>query len=429
MDTKKILIAGAGISGLIAARLLLRAGLNVGIIEARDRTGGRIFSIYRHGVTVEAGPEFIHGRLGETMSLLEEYHIPYIKTAGKMYYARAGKFTTNTGNANHWNDLIDKMKQVKSDIPFNRFLSENFDAEVYRELRESAKRYAAGFDLADVNTVSTCSLIREWEQEDSEQYRIPEGYGKLTERLTAEFLSSGGEIFLNQAIRHIQWARNSVCITTTTSRKFTATKLLIALPAGVLSLEERAGNAVQFAPKITAKRKALKEIGFGAVIKIILYWNTPFWKEFVSDLQFIFSDKEIPTWWTHNPEDTRVLVGWIGGPPADDLSGLSEQEMLQIALRNLSSLFGITVSELNEKLLDSEIFNWRKDNFTHGAYSFELAGCRQAKAILKTSVEQTLYFAGEACYDGPHGGTVEAAIVSGMETAREIMDHVNNGKS
>ena len=63
MDKKEVLIIGAGISGLVAARVLRHAGLDVEIIEGRERIGGRILSIHQPGVTIEAGPEFIHGIL------------------------------------------------------------------------------------------------------------------------------------------------------------------------------------------------------------------------------------------------------------------------------------------------------------------------------------------------------------------------------
>lgn len=421
MKKKEILIIGAGISGLVAARILRRAGMHVGIIEGRDRTGGRILSIHQNGVTIEAGPEFIHGHLKETISLLKEYKIPFSTAGGKMYYARSGHFEEDSEYGEDWDRLIKKMKTVSKDLPFMQFLLENFNGEGYRKLRESAVHFAEGFDLADVHTVSTLSLIREWEQEGSEQYRIPKGYGQITEALTKEFISLGGKLFLNQPVNHVQWARGEVCVTTSGNHKFRAKKLMITLPVGVLSHLKEGDYAIPFSPEIPAKRAALQQIGFGTVIKLVLQWKTPFWKKFVPDAQFIFSEKDIPTWWTQDQGDSNVLTGWVGGPDAEDLSELSENQLLSIALENLSSIFGIAEPELKEQIVNAKVFNWKREIFTRGAYSFTLAGSETARAIWKTPLEKTLYFAGEACYEGAHGGTVEAAITSGMETARELL--------
>ena len=136
MKKKEILIIGAGISGLVAARILRRAGMHVGIIEGRDRTGGRILSIHQNGVTIEAGPEFIHGHLKETISLLKEYKIPFSTAGGKMYYARSGHFEEDSEYGEDWDRLIKKMKTVSKDLPFMQFLLENFNGEGYRKLRE-----------------------------------------------------------------------------------------------------------------------------------------------------------------------------------------------------------------------------------------------------------------------------------------------------
>jgi len=79
MEEFPIIIVGAGASGLIAARELLRHGKKVIVLEARDRIGGRIHTVHENSYYVEAGAEFIHGELPLTIGLLREYHIGYRK--------------------------------------------------------------------------------------------------------------------------------------------------------------------------------------------------------------------------------------------------------------------------------------------------------------------------------------------------------------
>ena len=419
MEKNSVLIIGAGISGLIAARILIREGIQVGILEARERIGGRIMTFRQGEQILEGGPEFIHGRLKETLSLLKEYRIPFVKTAGKAYYFRSGHFVENMED--DWDMLIKKMKTVKTDLPFMQFLLENFEGEEFRNLRESAIGFAEGFDLADVHTVSTISLIREWEIEESTQYRIPGGYGQIMIALADEFTSSGGRLFLNRPVAKLKWSKGRVEISTTDNHKFRADKVIITIPVAVLNHFQNDDYDVSFSPDILTRRVALRQIGFGTAIKVLLQWKTAFWKTIVPDAQFIFSDKDIPTWWTQSPADTNVLTGWVGGRAAEGLSEFTEKELLNIAIENLSSMFGMQPAELNAQLLSAKCVNWKKEIFTRGAYSYTLAGQEAARAIWKEPLEKTLYFAGEACYQGPHGGTVEAAIISGMETARELL--------
>ena len=427
MDKRDILIVGAGISGLVAARFLQREGLPVGIIEGRDRIGGRILTFREGGITLEAGPEFIHGHLKETLSLLKEFKIPFREAAGKTYYARSGHFEVHSDGEAYWDILINRMKELKADQPFMQFLLTNFKGEEYRPLRQQAVRFAEGFDLADVNTVSTLSLMREWELEESVQFRIPDGYGQITEALSAEFILAGGKILLNRQVNLLHWSANEVYLTTTDHHKFPAKKIIVTLPVGVLNHLQNGDYSIQFSPEIPGKRAALGHIGYGSVIKILMRWKRAFWKHYIPDAQFIFSDGNIPTWWMQNPVDSNVLTGWVGGSAADDLSQLPEKELLKIAVENLSAIFNLPVPELNLMLLSAKSVNWKKDAFTRGAYSFSIAGYEKARATWKMPLGKTLYFAGEACYEGPHIGTVEAAIISGLETAHEVLNDYKNG--
>ena len=82
-----VIVIGAGAAGLMAAKILSAKGINVLVLEARDRMGGRIDTITK-GFTfpVEGGAEFIHGNLETTLSLLKEAGLHYTKTEGEIYH-------------------------------------------------------------------------------------------------------------------------------------------------------------------------------------------------------------------------------------------------------------------------------------------------------------------------------------------------------
>jgi monoamine oxidase len=414
-------IAGAGIAGLVAAVELVKAGHDVTVFESRSRTGGRIWSLNIFGYVIESGPEFIHGRLKETLGLLKKYKIPYDGIGGRMYRSVNGKFDEAEELVDGWDSLLGKMKSIEPDIPFQDFLDQHFPGNRFSSLRKSAIRYAEGFDLADPRLASTQALIQEWENEESEQYRIPSGYGTLTSALEDELRSLGGKILLDHVVESVSMT-GDIQIHISQNRYFRVDKLLVTVPLGCLNQGAPEPETISFDFLPDVKRKAFNQIGFGTVIKIILIWNASFWKAAVPDAQFILADSFIPTWWTQHPSDIPILTGWLGGPKATQWAGKPDVFFLDQALESLSGIFSIPVDELRNYLAGSRIFNWKFEAWSRGAYSYALAGYKNAKAAIREPVDQRIYFAGEACYDGPYPGTVEAAVVSGLETSRLILN-------
>ena len=72
-------------------------------------------------------------------------------------------------------------------------------------------------------------------------------------------------------------------------------------------------------------------------------------------------------------------------------------------------------------LTASAVVNWKKDPYSRGAYSYDTVGSIEAKKILNTPIEGTIYFAGEAFYEGTSPGTVEAALVSAKNVVEKIV--------
>jgi monoamine oxidase len=403
-------IAGAGISGLVAGIELQRAGHHVSIFESSPRTGGRIQSIDVAGVLVETGPEFIHGHLKETLGLLKKYHIRYDLVHGKIYRAWDGKISETYEMADGWDQLLDKMKSLDEDLPLNEFLEKYFPGENFNQLKKAAIRFAEGFDLADTGRASTKALIREWEHEEAGQYRIPSGYGMLIHSAEKEFTNLGGKIFLNSRIERVDWDSGVLNLYVSGHKIINPDKLITPR-----------SESVVFHPSIDEKQKAFSQIGYGTVIKIVMIWHSPFWKTMVPDAQFIVSDNFIPTWWIQYPHNIPVLTGWLGGPRAEQLSDKPDSFFLEKAFESLSSLFSVSTEKIKHELKDVRIFNWKNNPWSRGAYSYSLVGSGPAKAICRKSIQNRIYFAGEAYYDGPFPGTVEAAVVSGLETARQLL--------
>jgi monoamine oxidase len=67
------------------------------------------------------------------------------------------------------------------------------------------------------------------------------------------------------------------------------------------------------------------------------------------------------------------------------------------------------------------IEDWSKDRFALGGYSYDTLQTKNAKRILNTPIEQTVFFAGEGLYEGNAPGTVEAALVSGRDVVQKVL--------
>jgi monoamine oxidase len=95
-----------------------------------------------------------------------------------------------------------------------------------------------------------------------------------------------------------------------------------------------------------------------------------------------------------------------------------------MALNSLASLFDVDIRFLKQQLLKGQVVNWFTDPFSYGAYSYATLNTPDAKMTLNQPLADTLYFAGEALYEGAEMGTVEAALASGTQTAMKIAENL-----
>jgi monoamine oxidase len=420
MANPDILIVGAGAAGLMAAYTLSKAGKKVVILEARDRLGGRIHTLhdelfFKHA---ELGAEFVHGNLPITMQLLHEAGIEYMSGQGEMWQYRDGKLARNEWDIPGWNDLMKKLNGLKKDVSMGKFLDQNFSGDQHTELRRLVTRFIGGYDSADPYKASAFALRKEWQSEDDDaQYRIAGGYGALIEYLAAESKLNGAEFHLNAVVKQIGHSGNGGKATLNNGSVYQAGKVIVALPLGVLQ-----AGAVSFEPVADKYEKAFQQMGFGAIVKLLLGFKKAFWEnEERAQMSFVVSDEEIPTWWTQYPTHSTMLTGWLGGLPAERMKHLTDEEFIHCAIRSLAAIFNKKEEELRDNLVTWKVANWTTDPFTLGSYVYDTVESHKARKVLSQPIDDTIYFAGEFIYEGPAIGTVEAALTSGLEAAKRIL--------
>lgn len=418
MGDSPVIIVGAGISGLMCASLLLDSGHRVIIMEARDRPGGRIHTLreaFSHDV--EAGAEFMHGKQPLTMKLLEEARGNLVLRKGKHFNLVNNELQQGDLMDDHWPIFFSKLEELHTDMSLHEFLQLHFNADHHASLRERVTEFAEGFDIADIKRVSILALREEWASTDEkEQYHLKERYQWLVRYLFDKVETSGGKVHLSMPVEHIEWKKGEVTVTAG-KQKIRGSKVIVTVPLGVLQK-----GTIRFDPPLPGHQRAFTQMGFGGVIKFLLEFKDRFWETGnrpLPDASFIFSDAPIPTWWTLLPESSSLITGWLGGPPA--LTADSDPSvLLEQAIQSLQYITKTPTQVIRSKLVHWHIANWVNDPYAYGAYTYPTLGTKQAVEFISQPVDDTIYFSGEAFYEGTTGGTVEAALGSAMATRGRI---------
>jgi monoamine oxidase len=439
-----VIVIGAGAAGLAAAAELARAGRSVLVLEARDRIGGRAWTLDVPGlrVPVELGAEFIHGRPAATFDLLRASGIAALERTGDGWYGRGGKLERMGEIFAEIRAAIRKAKRPRKDVSFEAFLARDL-RQLSARARAFARRRVEGYDAADPARASARAILEEWAGEDdaaaASHYRPEGGYGALLAALAGTLEGSRVELRLGSVAREVRWRRGSVTVEGMQARngkretsneerrafRVTARKAIVTLPLGVLQLASRAPDAVRFTPALAEKRAALKGLAPSPVVKAVLLFRDAFWERLergrYRDAVFFRAPGErFPSFWTARPGRAPLLTAWAGGPNALRLAGVPAPRVLRHAVTSLASVFGGRAG-IEARLDAAWLHDWQQDPFARGAYSYVVVGGRDARKALARPLRDTLYFAGEATdYEGEHG-TVAGALRSGARAARELI--------
>jgi monoamine oxidase len=414
-----VIVIGAGAAGLMAARKLGRAGKRVTILEARDRCGGRIDPLpaAEFGYPAEGGAEFIHGEAPVTRALLREAGLSLLPIEGMQRTVVDGKLLREDPLENEAK-LHAALRELKDDVTVAEFLRRQFAGSEYDRLRRSIERMVEGYDAADPERASTMALRDEWMDEGrSTQVRIAGGYGGLVDFLVKGCSSQGAGIKLGTVVKAIDYAGVGAIVRCANGDAHECDAVVLTVPLPLL-------KDIALPSMERERAAAAAHIGFGNVIKILMRFETRWWldeRKDLADLTFLLSEERIPVWWTQHPSDLPVLTGWFGGPKTARMVQLDEQELVEAGLASLADIFGLDPRQLARSLVAARAINWAKDRYARGAYSYATTETRAAQSVLSTPVGGAVFYSGEALYRGRDMGTVEAALASGLETARTVL--------
>ncbi len=197
MDKFEVIVIGAGAAGLSAAARLGSAGLSTLVIEARERLGGRMFTL-RDPVCqapVELGAEFIHGRPPEIWKLLQSKHVKIVEAAGDNWCRRNAALAP----CDFFSDIDDILGKMDDRLPDESFL--NFlnrccdDPRITADAKQRALDYVTGFNAADPALVSVHWLVEGMRAEEridgGRTFRSRNGYQDLVDIFKQQLVDTG----------------------------------------------------------------------------------------------------------------------------------------------------------------------------------------------------------------------------------------------
>lgn len=428
-EKSPVIVVGAGVAGLSAARALHDAGVPVLVIEARDRVGGRVAPADVGGVSMDAGAMFIHGVDGNPLAAFcdavgieyvpVEYSVPLVHDAQTGKAVRSG-FLTLIGSMRSFDDRIGTLAAA---LPEDASVHDGITAFLDRSKRlsETQKRYAAFalthllieiYESGPSDRMSLHAYVNApYEEFAGGNHVVSGGYMQVVEAL-----SEGLDIRLSQPVSRIVHDASGVTVTTP-SGDLRGSHAIVTVSVGVLKSDH-----IAFDPALPdSKLAAIDRLDMGNLEKVILRFEEPFWRDRGDASTFFYIATELGEFpafadWT-DVSGMPTLVCLYGGRTARRV--IDERDSEQIAsgaVRALREMFGDDIPEP----VAVHVTRWRDDPYSLGSYSYLPIGATpEDMSELGQPVGERLLFAGEATEPLLYA-TVHGAMMSGLREARRI---------
>jgi len=400
----KVLIIGAGAAGLYAGYLLQSLGIDFQILEARNNHGGRLGKLEGFAnFPIDLGAQWLHGNNNILADLVKKS-----KT----------KVTNDQSEMSYWfqNQIVQSLpKNVEifdneglPDISFEAYALQQGLGEEYKYIIESL----AGDQGADASEISAYWNHKEEENwvSGDDDFKFEESYFDFINKNIAQPILS--KIQLNSPIDQINYTTDKIQLKLSSGTILEADKVIVTVPISILKL-----NEITFIPSLSqSKTQAFQKIGMGAGMKVFMKFSTKFFDQNITGghICAAYADDSVG-----KAVDDNVLLAFVMGEQAEYLTSLGSDTAITTAL--LQELDTMYNGQATLNFLSGVVFDWTKEPFIKGAYSFSTVNMGDARLIAAQSVDNKLFFAGEAMNINGHHQTVQGAVESAYKAVNDLI--------
>ncbi|CAL9087636.1 unnamed protein product [Musa acuminata var. zebrina] len=446
LPAPSILVVGAGLAGLAAARHLLSLGFKVAILEGRRRPGGRVFTKKMEScassttpavvATADLGGSVLTGINGNPLGVLaRQLGFPLHKIRDLCpLYLPDGRPVDRVIDARleaAFNQLLDKVckfRQAVTDELKSVDLSLGTALEAFRkaygfadssEERMLLDWHLANLEYANAALLADLSMVY-WDQDDpyemgGDHCFIPGGNARFVRALAENI-----PIFYGRRVTRIQYGCDGVMVYAD-GQVFRGDMALCTVPLGVLKK-----SCIEFVPELPKeKREAIKRLGFGLLNKVLMLFPHDFWGGGIDTFGHLTEDPsnrgEFFLFYSYSSvSGGPLLVALVAGEAAIKFETTSPIKHVERVLEVLKGIFAPKGIEVPEPL-QVICTRWGSDRFTYGSYSYVAVGSSgDDYDILAESVgDGRVFFAGEAT-NRRYPATMHGALLSGFREATNM---------
>lgn len=401
----KVLIIGAGAAGIYAGHILSQKGIDFQILEASDRIGGRLGKLEGFAdYPLDLGAEWLHGKKSLMGKLVKQTGTQISKDKSKERYWFRNQLVKETP-VDIW-DLFERKNLP--DISYRNYAKQLGLEAAYQYIVEAV---AGDFGAAAAN-VSAYWKIREEEKWSSgnKDYKFAQTYFDLVaEHLATPMLN---KIQLNTVITKIDYSGSRIELKDADQASYFAAKVIITVPIPILK-----DGDIEFFPALpNDKTVAFQQIGMDPGMKVFLKFSKKFYHQNIIGGRYsaAYADELIGKTGQDN-----ILMAFVMGEQARYLNSLgSDEAVIETLLAELDEMYK---GKASKSFTDAYVIDWTKEPFIRGAYSYSTVGIGNARAIAAQSVDDKLFFAGEAMNLNGHHQTVHGAAETGLQSVQEIL--------
>ncbi|KAG2372495.1 Polyamine oxidase [Vigna angularis] len=432
-----VIIVGAGISGIAAAKVLVENGVkDVVILEASDRVGGRIRKESFGGVSVELGAGWIAGVGGPLSNPVWELAAKFgIRTCFSDYsnaryniYDRSGNIIPSGIAADSYQKAVDSAIQMLRNQE-----EEEGEEEKASHFRtpETPVELAIDFllhdfEMAEVEPISTYVDFGEKEFLVADE----RGYDHLLFKMVEEFLfTSEGRVLdnrlkLNKVVRELQYSKSGVTVKTEDGCVYEANYVILSVSIGVLQ-----SDLLAFNPRLPRwKLEAIEKCDVMVYTKIFLKFPYKFWPSGPEKEFFIYAHERrgYYTFWQHMENaypGSNILVVTLTNAESKRVEAQPDEETLREAMAVLRDMFGSDIPDA----IDILVPRWWNNRFQKGSYSnYPIISNHKVFHNIKAPVGR-IFFTGEHTSER-FNGYVHGGYLSGIDTSKALLEEMKKEK-